>query len=69
VTTKTAVGSALLFVSALVLIGNLGDLIRDLNNWHVATTPQIVGAMLKQISSVGLAAVGGTLIPTPGGPA
>ncbi len=62
---KTHAGWMLLGFALLMLIGNLADIISQWQSWQIATTPAFIGAVLKQISSVGLAAAGGKLLPAP----
>lgn len=64
---KTLAGSALIGFAVLLCLYNVSDVLSDLRTWHDAGTPQIVAAILKQVSSVGMAALGGTLVPVPGG--
>lgn len=58
-------GWILLGFALLMLLGNLADIISQWQTWQIATTPAFIGAVLKQISSVGLAAAGGKLLPSP----
>jgi hypothetical protein len=62
--TQRSTGWLLIIIAIVVMIGNLGDAIKDLQTWHAATTPQVIGAILKQLSATGLAAFGGKLLPT-----
>lgn len=63
---KTASGFGLILSAVFLLMFNLSDTIADLKNFHDAGTPQFVAAVLKQIGSVGLAALGGAMLPTLG---
>ena len=56
-------GSALILAAVAMMLVNVSDALLDLQNWHSATTPQFVGAALKQVGAVILSAVGGTLLP------
>lgn len=67
-TQKTG-GIVLLVAAAGLLLVNISDVVVDLQNWHYATTPQFIGALLKQIGSVIMAALGGSLLPQPKGDA
>lgn len=57
-------GWSLIVIAGLFWIVNLGDVFTDLKEWHGAASPQFVGAALKQLGPILMAAVGGKLIPT-----
>ena len=59
--TKTLSGATLLLFALAMLLYNISDTLADLRDWHMLTTPAILAALLKQVASVGMAALGGTL--------
>ena len=59
------VGWMCLALAGLMLLGNLGDIVGKWQNWEFATTPEFIGAVLKQIANVGMAALGGKLLDPP----
>lgn len=61
--TSRQTGWLLLLLAFGTLLMNVQGTITDLSEWHAATTPQFVGALLGQIGAVILAAVGGKLLP------
>ena len=63
---KVYAGLGLIIISLAALASNMSDTIADLHNWHDASTPQFVAALLKQIGGVVTAAIGGNLLPTVG---
>ncbi len=62
-TKQTVVGSSLILVAGVMLLLNISDTIIDLQTWHGLTTPAVVGAIMKQVATVALSALGGTLMP------
>ncbi len=58
------VGWMCLGLAGLLLLGNIGDIIGQWQDWKIATTPEFIGAVLKQIANVGMAALGGKLLPS-----
>ena len=61
----TAAGSGILIVALGLLLYNIADTVADLRDWHGATHPEFFAAIMKQIGSVILGAVGGALLPQP----
>lgn len=57
------VGWGLIVSAVALMLYNVSDTITDLQTWHSVSTPQFVGAVLKQIASVLLGAVGGATLP------
>lgn len=57
-------GWALISIAFFVTIQNVGDQLADLREWHGVTTPQFIGALLKNLGATGIAAVGGKLLPS-----
>lgn len=47
---------------ALTLV-NISDTISDLKTWHAATTPPVVGPILKEVGTTILAVLGGKALP------
>ena len=65
-TTQALAGWAALAVALMLTLSNVSDVIADLKNWHDASTPQFVAAILKQVATTALAALGGKILPTKG---
>ena len=59
--TKTLSGATLLLFALALMLYNVSDTLADLRDWHAVTTPAIFAALLKQVASVAMAALGGTL--------
>lgn len=68
-TKSTATGLIMLVMAMLLMFYNVADVLKDLREWHDASTPQFVAAIMKQVALVGLSALGGTYLPQPGGTA
>lgn len=65
--TQTFSGAALIVFALALAAYNIADTIGDLTTWHAATTPTVVMACVKQLASVVMGALGGTLLPPIGG--
>ena len=61
---QKSAGTLLLVAAFGTFLLGIGPTITDLQDWHGAGTPEIVGKILMQLGSVILAAVGGKLLPS-----
>jgi hypothetical protein len=64
---KTYSGIGLLVLSLMILLSNMSETVAHFENWHDATTPQFVAALLKEMGATVTAAIGGSLMPQFGG--
>ena len=64
--TKTWGGAGLLALAALLGFYNMLDTLADIRNWHGEWNPGIVIPAVKAFLAPMIAALGGTLMPTPG---
>lgn len=60
---KTLSGWSLIAVALLVGFYNMTDQISDLQDWHGAMQPSVVGPALKSFIGPVVAALGGSLLP------
>lgn len=63
---KKVAGWTLIALAVASWLTGIGDTIGDLRDWHGLGQPAVVGVLLKQLGTVIVAAIGGTLLPQPG---
>jgi hypothetical protein len=60
---KTLSGFGLVGFAVVMTAINMSDTLSDLSNWHAATTPAFVAAILKQLGAVLTGTLGGYFLP------
>ena len=65
---KQFAGWGMIAAALGLMLYNVSDAVVDLQTWHQATTPQFVGAALKQVAAVILGVTGGAVLPQSGKP-
>lgn len=63
---KKLAGYGLIALAIASWLTGVGDTIADLRDWHGLGQPAVIGALIKQLGTVAMAAMGGTLLPQPG---
>jgi hypothetical protein len=61
--TSRQTGWILILAAFGTFLLGVGPTVSDLQDWHGASNPEIVGKLLMQLGTVILAAVGGKLLP------
>lgn len=61
-TKQNIIGILVLAVTFMTWLSGVGDTVKELTDWHGASSPAIVGVLLSQFGKLFGAAIGGMLI-------